>query len=210
METLKILLPLLGVLLGALISGFSNILKYRTERRKIVAMALADLLEVRHHLAGVNVVLKELNQRFTVPAEISIHLQAAIEQLAPIDADVHKRYEAAVTLLAGIDPLLGFTLRSKNSLPKFINSIRGLAEENGISLGTVSQISDLLRTSLLPKLDAAVVELAGQHSWLTKRKVVKHIARSGELPPEVIALFDQFAAISKAPKEEKPPATSEG
>lgn len=100
MEILKTILPLIGVFLGALISGFSNILKIRVERKKAIAIALADLLEVRHHLAGVNIVLKEFNRRFVIPAEVSIQLQAAIEQVIPIDAEVHKRYDSAVTLLA--------------------------------------------------------------------------------------------------------------
>ena len=195
MEIVKLILPLLGVLVGALISGIANVLKARAERKKNIAIALSDLLEVRHHMVGVDVVLAETRRLFNFSAELSMHLQDVIEKLAPIDVKVHERYDAAVTLLAGIDPLLAFKLRSKNSLPQVLDSLKGIAESNGISLSAISQISDFVRTSLLPKLNEAVVELAGEHSWLTKRKVKRYIRLSTEAPPEIAALFEAFASL---------------
>ena len=200
METLKILLPLFGVLVGGLLTGLSSLLKAISERKKLIATALSDLLEVRHHLMGINVVLTEIKRRFNVPNDVSAQLQLIIEQLSPIDEDAHKRYEAAINLLAGVDPFLAFKLRSKNSLPKIIAGINKLAESNGISQTTVSQASDLLRTSLVPKLNEAVIELAGEHSWATKREVKRYITKSNSLPVEAEAFFKKIEAIQDQPQ----------
>lgn len=193
MELFKSALPLLGVLIGAILSGIGSFWRARVERKRTIALALADLLEVRHHVCGINVILKETNKRFNVPAEASLVLQTLIEQLSPINADVHKRYDNAVSLLAGIDPLLAFTLRSKNTLPNLLGSLKALGESAGVSMNEIVQVENTLRHSLAPHLNEAVIELAGQHSLITKRRVTRLIAKSEELPAEVKAIFNQLA-----------------
>ena len=47
---------------------------------------------------------------------------------------VDDRYNNAVSLLAGIDPLLAFSLRSKNILPKVFASLRNFAIGTGADL----------------------------------------------------------------------------
>lgn len=193
MELFKSALPLLGVLIGAILSGIGSFWRVRVERKRTIALALADLLEVRHHVFGIDVVLKEANKRFNVPAEASLVLQNLVEQLSPINADVHKRYDDAVSLLAGIDPVLAFTLRSKNTLPNLLGTLKGLAESAGVSMNDIVRVENTLRHSLAPHLNEAVIELAGQHSFLTKRRVKRLIAKSEELPADVKAIFNQLA-----------------
>lgn len=195
MDLFQTALPLIGVIIGSLLTGIGAYLRSRIERKRTIALALTDLLEVRHHITGIDVVLKEIRRRFNVPAEASFILQTFIEQMFPVDADVHKRYDSAVSILAGIDPLLAFNLRSKNTLPALLSSIRGAAETAGLSMDGIDQVESTLRLSLAPRLDDAVIELAGKHSFVTKRKVKKIIARSGELPPEVNAIFDRLMTM---------------
>lgn len=197
MDTLKILLPLLGVLVGALLTGLSSLLKAHAERKKAIAIALSDLLEVRHYLVGIDVVLADLKQRFNPPAELLVNLQATLEQFFPIDEEVHKRYGGAIDLLAGIDPLLAFRLRSKNSLPQFFRSLNALADANGAPARDASQFIDFLRKHLVPTLDDALIELAGEHSWRTKRKVLQHIEHSRKMPSKLIKFFEDAAVYNK-------------
>jgi hypothetical protein len=195
-ELVKEVLPLVGVLIGAILSGIGAWFRARLERKRTIALALADLLEVRHHICGIEVVLKELRKRFSVPAEAAFVLQALIEKISPVGADVHKRYDNAVSLLAGIDPVLAFSLRSKNTLPNLLGSLRGAAQSAGLSIEAINQVESTLRLSLAPRLDKAAIELAGKHSFFTKRKVVKLIAKSEELPSEITTILDQVTKLA--------------
>ena len=71
-EILQSTLGLIGVIIGAVLSGIGFYLKARIERKHTIALALADLLEVRHHITGINVVLGEINKRWTSPVLIDI------------------------------------------------------------------------------------------------------------------------------------------
>lgn len=192
MEILQSLIALMGVIIGAVLSGIGFYLKARLERKRTIALALTDLLEVRHHITGIDVVLGEIKKRFEIPAEATLLFQTMIDQISPIEVDVHKRYESAITLLAGIDPLLAFQLRSKNTLPNVLANLRGIGESTGVSKEFIVDFENTLRLSLAPRLDEAVIELAGKHSIITKIKVKKLIADSKEVPSELNIIFEQI------------------
>lgn len=186
---------LIGVIIGAVLSGIGFYLKERTERRRTIALALADLLEVRHHLAGIDVVFTELKKRFDIPPEVALIFQTLVDQMLPINADVHKRYDNAITLLAGIDPLLAIQLRSKNTLPEVLGLLRGLGNSAGIAKDEIVAFENTLRNNLVPSLDEAVLELACRYSFFTKIKVKQLIAKSKDLPPELNFVFDQIGKM---------------
>lgn len=195
MEITQSVSTLVGVIVGAILSGIGGYFRSRIERKRTIALALTDLLEIRHHISGIEVVLKAMHKRFDVPAEASLILQTLIQQMSPLNEDVHKRYDNAISLLAGLDPLLAFHLRSKNTLPNLLASIISATESAGLSKDDIVQIESTLRLSLAPHLDEAVIELAGRHSLNTKRKVKKLISNSKEMPPELNDIFDQLKNI---------------
>jgi hypothetical protein len=132
METLQVLAPLAGVVLGSALTGLSTYFKDRKERRRIIATALADLLEVRHRVVSIDVVVKAVRAKVDIQPGGLAQLRAAIDTMAPFDAGLHPRYDSAISLLAGVDPVLAFQMRSKNLVPTFLSSIRRKTRERPV------------------------------------------------------------------------------
>jgi transposase len=180
LEALQILAPLVGVVLGSMLSGVAWWLRAHAERRRILATALADLLEVRHHVAGIELVLSKL------------------KQTAPLESTVQQRYEDSVTLLAGIDPVLAFRLRSRSALPTMLSRLRHLAAGEGVSPSEIEALESSLLEAALPNLNQAALLLGRAHSRATARKVENAITAASTMPPE----FDQL--LSKLSPSDQP------
>ncbi|WP_285412931.1 hypothetical protein [Variovorax sp. efr-133-TYG-130] len=188
METIQVLAPLAGVVLGSALTGVSTYFKDKKERRRIIAVALADLLEVRHHLVSKEMVVSAIRSKAGIQPGWLTQLRSAIDAMAPLDTGIHQRYDAAISLLAGVDPVLAFKMRSKNLVPSILSKIRTQTPE-----GADSALLDLAEVDLIgavaPTLDLALLTLSRKHSFSTARQVGSIIARSTVLPPEVTKLL---------------------
>lgn len=196
MDSIQIISPLIGVVLGGILTGIGSYWRARADRKNMIARALSYLLEVRHHLVGIDVVLREINARFTVPEEATPVLRSLIDKLVPVDQEVHKRYEEAIALMAGIDPLLAFNMRAKNTVPNLLALIRELSATSGATPSHVESLETTLRSAVAPALDRAVLELAREHSFFTTRKVKKLMSAKGQVPPELEAFFNKVASLA--------------
>jgi hypothetical protein len=196
MDAFQIIAPLIGVVLGSALTGFGVLLNARKERRRLIAVSLTDLLEIRHRMIGFDLVLKHLRSEFQISKEYLPLLRNFFDTLAPLDPDLDKRFNDAVSLLSGIDPIMSFTLRSKIELPKVLFALRNFATAttNGSGLADFETFESLLRSSIAPSLNEAVISLANSHSIFTWFKVKALIKRSETLPPEAIHLFAQLKA----------------
>lgn len=197
MKFLELLIPLLGVLLGAAITGVATVWKTHQARKKIIARALAELLEVRHHVNGFSVIVLELRKHVTLPADFIPVLRKIVDDLMPIDGESHRRYDDAVSVLAELDPVLAFQLRSKNRVPELLALVTTLAPKSGLSTSDVEQLDSSLQQLALPQLDKSVLQLAGAHSWRTKRSVLTLLTNSTEVPPELADWVEQVKRLSK-------------
>lgn len=205
MELLQAAGQLLGVIVGALLTGATVMLRARAERKRLLAVALSDLLEVRHHVTGIELLLAEAIKRFEVPAEVSLAIRNGISSVFPIEQELHKRYETAVNLLAGVDPILAFYLRSKTSAPQIFTSVRSLAEQNGIAAADTETFERTLSSMVIPGLNEAALTLGRRHSLLTWWRVRRLIKTSNTLPPEIAALIEEIQAMAlptNAPAEQ--------
>jgi hypothetical protein len=162
-----VLAPLLGVLVGAMLSGVGQLFKAWFERKRIIACALADLLEVRHRLVGLNVVLTSLAERTQLDLSLLPGLRSQLDAVVPTDPELEARYTTAVSALAGIDPLLAHYLRSKQSIPNLMSRMRAGALAAGASASDWERVESLISGKLLPHLTAAVLRLARAHSFVT-------------------------------------------
>ncbi|RDI10589.1 hypothetical protein [Comamonas sp. AG1104] len=196
MDIFQLVIPLLGVLLGGVISGSGNLLKARADRKRTVASALANLLEVRHHIVGVGIVLTEIKKRAPCSAQDLQLIEAQFHNFFPLDEEVHNRYKKAIDTLEGIDPVLAFQMRSKNEIQKYLGQLDKLPLENGIDHATFSQMRSFLKEAIIPSLDRSVIKLAGAHSCTTKNAVKKLIAQEDEKRSEIGKLFDNMQAMS--------------
>lgn len=193
MDTIQVISPLIGVVIGGALTGIGSFLRERKERKRLIARTLADLLEVRHHIVAIEVILHELRARIQIPEEAIPVLRTLIDTLIPIDEDVHKRYDEAVSLLAGINPLLAFSMRSKNTLPNLLSAIRGVSADNGATPEQIELFESTILSATSPALDDAVLELARNHSFLTVRKVRKLVENRNQMPAELEALINNVA-----------------
>lgn len=189
MNLIEIAAPLVGVILGSALTGVGSHLKARQEHRRVLASALTDLLEVRHRLVAMELVLKKVSSLGGLPKEDHSEFRNALELMIPIDKGLDERYDAAVTLLGGVDPVLAFTLRSSNGLPRALASLRQMAIFHQADLATFEQIEQILHATASPSLDNAPIQLARRHSIFTALAVRRHIQKSVDLPPEIEHLF---------------------
>jgi len=201
METLQVIAPLFGVVLGSAISGIGAYLRIRMERKRAIARALSDLLEIRHHVLGMEVVLREVRNRVSISEEEAQLFRSHMNTIAPLDADVHKRYDEAISLLSGIDPLLAFNMRSKNKVFHFVDAMRNTSFSMGATPSQISTLENAIRLAIAPALDEAVLTLAKHHSLSTKRKTKKLVASVSDVPPELTRLMDSIANNAKSSVE---------
>lgn len=190
-----LVMPLLGVLLGAFITGTGALWRARAERKKAIANALSDLLEVRHHVLAFETVLRVANSKLELPSEIVPMLRILAAKLSPLDPDVHKRYSEAVTVLAGIDPILAFQIRAKDAAPQLIESFRALSNEAGIPPSELASLETAFKEMITPSLNEAILELARHHGWSTGRRVERLIRRAPESLPELEAWIERVKSV---------------
>lgn len=191
-DVLSTITPLIGVVVGGMLTGFTALLKARDERKRLIASALSDLLEVRHRIVSIDLFVKDLRERKGIQAEVMPVLRQMLDSVLPAEPEANARYDKAVTMLAGIDPVLGFTLRSKNLLPGCLAALRAKALAEGVSLADFEALEFGLRAKTMPSLDAAVLELGRSHSRSTHRRVKGIVAKSSEISADMAALVDHI------------------
>jgi hypothetical protein len=199
MEPLQVIAPLIGVVLGGSIAGLSALLRARAERKKMIGRALSDLLEIRHHIVGIEAILREVRSRTQVSDEEAQLFRTHMNAVAPLDTDIHKRYDEAISLLSGVDPILAFQMRSKNKLPLFLDSMQNVSASLGVTAAQKEAVEGILRLAVIPALDQAILRLAELHSRTTARQAKDIVSAAPDFEPELRRLFD---GLTKSPSEQ--------
>lgn len=192
MDALQTITPLLGVIVGGMLAGVGSMLRGRRERKRTIATALSDLLEVRHRILAFDFAIREIAALTKIQPEIIPAFRNQLEELMPIDSDLDSRYNDAVTVLAGADPVLAFRLRSKNLLPGMLKTLRTIAVGNREGLAEFERFEATFKSAAIPKLNLAVVELAKAHSFHTAsqvRRLIKDTESSSHEVGEILAKF---------------------
>ncbi|MGH9739352.1 MAG: hypothetical protein ACRD4X_12325 [Candidatus Acidiferrales bacterium] len=106
---------LAGLLVGFGLNELSSVIRTSREDRRTIGKALAELLEVRHHLKTLPLAIESL--KASLPGPIAAHdefmLRKAIWFFLPNTEGLQKRYEDAVSAVAGEFPTVGDTLIAK-------------------------------------------------------------------------------------------------
>lgn len=196
MDALQVIAPLIGVVLGAAVSGIGALFRARAERKRLIARALADLLEIRHHVVAIEVVLREVRTRAPVSDEEALLFRTQMKSIVPLDTEIHKRYNEAVSLLAGVEPVLAFDMRSKNRVSELLELVTKTSTSLGATPSQTSEIESLVRGAMTPALDKAVLKLASLHSFKTRRHVRKIVAKTADMDSDFSALLNRVTAMS--------------
>ncbi len=172
----KLLLPFGALVLGWALSELTHYLEARRQVRYAAGRALAELLEVRHYLRGIEFVFAELRRLLPLPPHDALQGMTWLEQLMPPDPHLPDRYNAALTELAATSPLLAYQLRSKEQLPLLLTKLRAAALADPTAAQLAIEADRFLRAEGLGPLEEAISHLAWRHgfgTWFRTRVKLK-------------------------------------
>lgn len=200
-DLLQPVYPLVGVAVGAVMAGFGQLYKARRERKRAIAMALSDLLEVRHRVVHLNEVIKYIQGVAKIPSLAMPHMRNLLDQLIPSDNKLDARFNDAVSLLAGMDPLLAYELRSKNTLPLLLSRIRALVASTGEGLADYESTEIALVEAMTPAINQAVLLVAKKHSWSTYWRVKDHVGSKESIEEKLAPLMSIIGAVNRGAQD---------
>jgi hypothetical protein len=146
------------VLIGFVMGQLQDFVAARRERKKAIKMALSDLLEVHFQFAAMETILAEIENLEPIPEHLKSQLAVAYDSFLPNWDELHKRYDQSVTMVAGLDPLLAFKLRSKDLIRPAMKQLHALMGQNAqgaaimapvIRASFANKIEPLLRKSVI-------------------------------------------------------------
>jgi hypothetical protein len=187
-------LTLGAVAFGWLLNEVGHLRRKSDLQREPLGRALADLLEIRHYLRGVDLMITEVRRRASITREELGQLRTAIQQFIPKDPGLPSRYDAALIAIAAYRPVLAFRLRSKEHMPTMFTTIRTLLPSDVAS----SEAQDYLDTFLdelgIGTLNEAIIDVAWEHGLDTWWSIRRRLKKPDTLPAQLQEFLDKLAA----------------
>jgi hypothetical protein len=160
------LLSLVNVAFGFLLAQLGGFFTGRRERKKVVSQALTEALEVRNRLFALEGMVDRITDQLGNVAEHQkANIRVFLSSLLPKWDEIHVRYEGCITTLAGIDPLLAYHLRSKDSILPVVNWINSVMGQDPKAAALVGPVMKNLLKTLEPLLNKSILLLAQKKSW---------------------------------------------
>lgn len=181
--------PVLSLILGWLLNELGQLSRLRREERKAFGRAIADLLEIRHELKAFNVVFGEIKKRFAVSPNDEFVAKKLLEDFIPQTENLQERYNEAVTLIASVDPILGFRLRSKDQFKLLLRKSRLLLENDESTKSFITQFEDRFSDKFVEILEKLILDCAKVHKWKTWWKVRRRFLKPEDISKEIDELF---------------------
>jgi hypothetical protein len=214
----SIIIPILTLLLGWFLNSFTPIFEARRENRKALSKAIADLLEIRHRLLAETVVMEQVKKILPVTPLDERAIRGLLLQILPETTDLSKRFDETVTLIASVDPLLGFQLRSKDFITKTGVFFTNLEAKAGSFLPSFTEYESRISRMAIPHLNEVILHLSWHHGFCTWFKLKKLLKRNmSEVPEELETMVgilksdiqkQQTSAPQIAPLPEPQPSTA--
>lgn len=190
-----------ALVIGWLLSEVSHYILDRRERRKAISSALADLLEIRHNFVSLEVAISEIKK--LIPKEVlsadaepqlRIFLTQHIQQLFPqwqqMSHDASARYNESVTLVASIDPILGYQLRSKDLSQQVFVFLTSLFAQDAKISQLWQEVNQSLFKDLTGALDSYIKRLAWKRGPITWWKARRMLLTDSEIPEPAQKMLD--------------------
>ncbi|MEN6426348.1 MAG: hypothetical protein ABFE13_13360 [Phycisphaerales bacterium] len=177
------------LLIGWSLKELSDKLRLRREERKPFARAIADLLEMRHRLLSVSTALAEIKKHLPIAPDAEVALRTFFHSVFPQAEDLQRRYNEAVSLVAGVDPILAFRLRSKDEFLPFMQRLRPLLTAANSPRPFVVEIDDKLSRSFIEDLEELTMELAKAHGMVSWWRIRKRLSKPQSLPKQADELL---------------------
>ena len=173
------LIALFGVFVGWGLNQLGEVIKVRREDRRNLGKAIAELLDLRYRLAGMQKITEELRQGAGLSELEVMALQGIVDSFLPSWEETHKSYDEAVNALAPADPLLSFKLRSKDLSFEVLRKVRSATSENEHPIAATNflSIEAIIVNEFVKDLEPVIQQLSKRHGWRTARKVKAHLAK---------------------------------
>ena len=210
--------PPLGLIVGFCLNEWSYFRRTRSEDRRAVGKALAELLEVRHFLKSLPIVVETVKK--TLPGPITAHSELMIRRvlwtIIPMPEGMQERYEEAVSAVSAFLPVLAFKLRYKNMVGPFLERLYGIVPIEPNVAPLFLNMEDEIFRQTIPELEELIKKLASIHERDTAKDVRTLLTNPLELPQKYENLIkENFAAMAAAaqaqggaqPAEAPPPPT---
>ncbi len=172
-----IILPFLTLLVGWLLGEASQRRRELSTDRRSISRAIADLLEVRHRTLAIKTYVSMVSEKFKIPQKALPFLISTLESFLPNIDSLQKRFNDSVDAVSSANPLLGFQLRSKDELPRLLNTLRQLISQDVKSMQLYPQLENQLMDIIKPELDDFILALAKSHGWFTWWKIRKYLRK---------------------------------
>jgi hypothetical protein len=191
--------PVLTLIVGWSLNELSHVFRLRREERKPFAQAIADLLEIRHSIRVVSVAITEFKKRFPIPPDAELALRRFFQDFITQNETLRERYNETVSLIASVDPILAFHLRSKDEFTPFLRRLRPLIDSDYQAKPFAAQIEDRLSGAFVDHLERSIIEVAKAHSIMTWWRVRRFLSKRQEIPKE----FDEVMSLVQPRAEVK-------
>jgi hypothetical protein len=189
MDYRPLLIGFASVVLGWTLSELSQVLRASSARRRALNKALAELIELRHYQQAVDVVFAEVGKRWPISrADLSAGLQW-MEKILPPDPGLSARFEVTVTEIASVDPMLAFTLRSKDQGPFLLAQLRAAQLPVNDDTEFLAAMESFIRTSFVAALERTITEVAWEISFLCWVRARRFLRRKVDLPKDAAQIF---------------------
>jgi hypothetical protein len=179
------------VILGGAANEVGHYLADRRERKKAIARALADLLEIRLRFIGTELVIKEIGKIVPLTALDQMQARAAFNQLIGGWPQLAQRYNDSVPVVASVAPILAYQLRSKEIGQQVVQvvdaAVAGSSQpKEAAVLHSIwqSKLSPLLSKGISETLTKTCRRVAWKHGIVSWVKVKLLFRRTAELGPE--------------------------
>src|SRR6185437_5688075 len=168
MNVLELLRPYLGIVIGWGLGLAGQSLATGRQRNGAVGRALADLLDIRHQLLGMQILEDFIRQRIQAPPDAVLQLRRYADSIFPSVSGLSVRYNSAVDVIAETNPVLAYELRSKDMIQSYLQKLRDYADADVTAVHVLVDIETDLRPALLDALADSALALAKAHSLRTR------------------------------------------
>ena len=183
--------PIIALLLGWLLSETSHRLRSRAATKTAIGHALTELIEVMHYSRSIEGVLDEMRKRVDIPLAERTKLLDVLHGFLPNDADLPKRFAAAIEGISGTHPVLAFQLRARDQIPVVVLKFRAMIVADAPGNADAEAIEALIARSAIEALEDSCRELAWSHGLMTWLRVRRFINKPAGLPSGYVALLDK-------------------
>lgn len=115
-----------------------------------------------------------------------------LRALLPDAASLSKRFDEAVSAIAGPFPLLAFELRSKDAISRALTYLASFAASDVQVQAVWVDVEDMLIRSALPVLRELILRTAKMHGRKTLEETEQTLARQFEIPKDADQVVTQL------------------